>query len=198
MLNAADNCVIREYAPSFLKPVPRPMDQSDCPFPSSWMGLETILPALLKDFDVHPGAALEFGVQHGFSAAALANYFERVTGVDTFEGDRHAGFGDPTATLRATAARLQAFPNLTLVRSDYQSFAFNSQYDLIHVDIVHGFAETYECGRRALRHSDCAIFHDTISYPDVRRAVAQLAAESKRTFYNFPQYYGLGILRAGK
>ena len=162
------------------------------------MGLETILPALLKDFDVHPGTALEFGVQHGFSASALANYFAHVTGVDTFAGDRHAGFGDPAITLRNTAARLQSFPNITLVRSDYQTFAFNGQYDLIHIDIVHSFAETYECGRRALRHSTCVIFHDTISHPEVCRAVAQLAAESQRTFYNFPGHYGLGILRAGR
>lgn len=196
---------MQEYIPSFLKPLPRPMDQSDCPFPSAWAGLEQILPALLADFEVAGGTALEFGVQHGFSTAALANYFNCVVGVDTFAGDQHAGFGDPAATLAATKARLKEFSNVTLIRSDYQSFwgplgkfSRGANYDLVHVDIVHTFAETYECGELAVRHSDCVIFHDTISFPEVQRAVAQLATESGRTFFNFPKYYGLGILRAGR
>lgn len=190
-----------EYTPSFLQVLPRPMDQRTCPFPSSWAGLERLLPALLKDFDVHPGKALEFGVQHGFSTAALANYFESVEGVDTFQGDQHAGFGDPVATMRDTALRLAGFPNVTLLRSDYQSFGAahdSASYDLVHIDIVHTFYDTYQCGRWSLRRSSCVIFHDTISFPEVQRAVAQLAEESGRNFYNFSKHYGLGILRAGR
>lgn len=196
--------LMREYVPSFLEELPRPMDQSGCPFPSAWTGLEQVLPALLKDFDVHPGRALEFGVQHGFSTAALANYFQGVIGVDTFAGDPHAGLSDPVETMRATELRLQGFPNVTLFCSDYQSWCANEgregrRFDLIHVDIFHLFAETYECGRWAVAHSDCVIFHDTISHPKgVGRAVERLAAESKRTFYNFPRHYGLGILREGR
>lgn len=192
---------MREYVPSSLKELPRPMDQSGCPFPSAWMGLEQILPALLADFSVNAGTALEFGVQHGFSAAALANYFRSVTGVDTFAGDGHAGYGDPEETLRTTAARLQPFPNITLWRCDFESWGAahaRDRYDLIHVDIVHTFRETYDCGRWAVAHAGCVIFHDTVSFPKVRRAVEQLAAESGRTFYNFPRHYGLGILREGR
>ena len=197
---------MKQYVPSISKDLPRPMDQSGCPFLSAWAGLEKILPGILADFDVSPRQALEFGVQHGFSVAALANYFEEVIGVDTFAGDQHAGLGEPERTLRATSARLVNFPNVQLVRADYQTFCAERTghgfrlplYDLVHVDIVHTFYDTYECGKWAVGHAGCVIFHDTISFPDVCRAVEQLAAESGRTFYNFPNHYGLGILRAGR
>jgi hypothetical protein len=37
-------------------------------------------------------------------------------------------------------------------------------------------------------------FHDTLSFPEVGRAVANLAGLSGRTFYNLNEKHGLGIL----
>jgi len=36
---------------------------------------------------------------------------------------------------------------------------------LPHVDIIHNYAEKYECGLWAVNHSAGTIFHDTESFP---------------------------------
>ncbi|MDE2104234.1 MAG: class I SAM-dependent methyltransferase [Patescibacteria group bacterium] len=183
------------YEPSSYQPLNRSID-----VPTAWNGLERIIPAILLDFNVDPVTALEFGVQHGFSTAALANYFQTVTGVDTFRGDEHAGFGDSDSTMQATKDSLAGFPNVNLVRSDYKDFInmFDIHANLAHVDIVHTFEDTYQLGLWAVDHCDCVLFHDTESFPDVKKAVAQIALERGLTFHNYPHCHGLGILRNGR
>ena len=43
------------------------------------------------------------------------------------------------------------------------------------------------------KHAQCVLFHDTESFPAVKRAVIDLARESGKTFY-FKESFGLGIL----
>jgi hypothetical protein len=69
-----------------------------------------------------------------------------------------------------------------------------SQYDLIHVDIVHTFEDTLACGRWAADHAPVVLFHDTESFSEVKRAVAAIAEDTGKTFYNYPHCYGLGIV----
>jgi hypothetical protein len=38
------------------------------------------------------------------------------------------------------------------------------------------------------------IFHDTISFPAVKKACEDLAEKHNMEFYNYPLYNGLGIL----
>jgi hypothetical protein len=38
------------------------------------------------------------------------------------------------------------------------------------------------------------LFHDTESFPAVKQAVSDIARETNKTFYNFKESYGLGIL----
>ena len=169
------------------------------PAPTAWNGIEAVLESLLIDFHVGRRHAIEFGVQHAYSTVALSNYFRFIVGIDTFVGDVHAGeHPDNYDEVAATVAHL---PNVALVQSTWQEWAQRSddyaggtQSDLIHVDIFHTYPDTYECGRWAVEHSPFVIFHDTISFPDVAVAVAQLAKESGRTFYNFEESHGLGIL----
>jgi hypothetical protein len=82
------------------------------------------------------------------------------------------------------------------VRSNYQSWIGrdDSHYDLIHVDIIHTYADTFTCGLWSAMHSSCVLFHDTESFPAVKRAVIDIARKSGKTFYNFKESYGLGIL----
>jgi hypothetical protein len=67
-------------------------------------------------------------------------------------------------------------------------------YDFIHVDIVHTFADTFACGLWSANHAKCVAFHDTESFPAVKRAVADIARQTGKTFYNFVESNGLGIL----
>jgi hypothetical protein len=169
----------------------------DCPglpgVPTSWDGLEKIIPDIIRRFNIETYAAIEFGVWHGYSTAALANNFEHVIGVDTFVGDILVGTSE--SMIETTRKTLSRWPNIRLVESAYQDFHFDVlRPGLIHIDILHTYEHTFACGVLALNQCDCVIFHDTESFVEVKRAVSDLAGVFNRKFYNYPHCHGLGIL----
>jgi hypothetical protein len=161
---------------------------------SAWQGIESILPDIIERFQIKTGRCLEFGVEHGYSTAALSSYFDSVVGVDTFLGDKHTRLNDDL--YEETSRNLSGFDNIRLVRSDYRNWIKEDKnyYDLIHVDIVHTYADTFACGVWSAEHAKCVIFHDTESFPEVKRAVAEICRKTGKTFYNFPECFGLGII----
>jgi Methyltransferase domain len=161
---------------------------------TAWKGIESVLGDLMQRFRVGTNRCLEFGVEYGYSTAALSCFFDSVIGVDTFTGDKHTG--NKSDIFLYTQQRLAAFENIELVRSDYREWIAkdNSLYDLIHVDIVHTYADTFRCGLWSALHASCVLFHDTLSFPAVRRAVVDIARGTGKVFYNFQESYGLGIL----
>ena len=138
---------------------------------------------------------MEFGVQHGYSAVALSNYFGTVLAVDTCEGDEYAG--TYPNIYEEVRRNLEPFENVRFFRSSWQQWAEDhpyARYDLIHVDIYHTWEQTYACGLWSAEHSPCVLFHDTLAFPAVGLAVGHLATVTGRTFYNWPYKHGLGIL----
>lgn len=161
---------------------------------SAWVGHDKIIQDLIRTFGLGTDKCLEFGVEFGYSTVALSNYFKQVKGVDIFIGDEHTSHkGDH---YEETKARLREYANIELFKMDYKDWVWqdNSEYDLIHVDIIHTYQDTYDCGLWSAQHSSCAIFHDTESFPDVKRAVFDIARSTGKKFYNYPKYYGLGIV----
>lgn len=161
---------------------------------SAWKGIESILGDLIERFEINKGRCLEFGVEYGYSTAALSSFFESVTGVDTFVGDKHTG--NLRDIFAETSARLSDFKNIQLIRSDYRQWTKcdHGFYDLIHVDIVHTYIDTFTCGLWSAQHAPCVLFHDTQSFPAVKRAVIDIARRTGKSFYNFEESNGLGIL----
>jgi hypothetical protein len=161
---------------------------------SAWRGIESILSDLIERFHIGKNRCLEFGVEFGYSTAALSSFFHSVIGVDTFAGDKHTA--NKRDVYDETARRLSPFENVRLIRSDYKDWIKedHNSYDLIHVDIVHTYADTFACGLWSAAHSPCVIFHDTESFPTVRRAVMEVARLTGKRFYNFKESNGLGIL----
>jgi len=160
----------------------------------AWVGLEKIILDIIEFSSIKRDSALEFGVEFGYSTAALANYFKKVTGVDIFTGDPHAGFhGD---IYKITKSNLKSFDNIELIKSDYRDYIASSDdfFDMIHVDIIHTYEHTYACGLWSAMHSDCTIFHDTESFPAVKHAVADIAKKVNKKFYNYKKCNGLGIV----
>jgi hypothetical protein len=162
--------------------------------PTAWQGIESILGDLMDRFEIASQSCLEFGVEYGYSTVALSSFFDRVVGVDTFCGDKHTE--NKSDIYAQTAARLAGFENIRLVRSDYRDWISRDarNYDLIHIDIVHTYADTFACGLWSARHAPCVLFHDTLSFPAVKRAVIDIARQTGKRFYNFEESYGLGIL----
>lgn len=182
---------IQPYLPERRQLPPRVLDVH-----SSWKGIESVLADLIARFNIGTRSCLEFGVERGYSTAALSCFFDSVTGVDTFLGDIHTA--GKTDHYEPTRERLAPFTNIHLIRSNYQDFTAkasdDSFYDLVHVDIIHTYIDTYTCGLWSARHSQCTLFHDTESFPAVRQAVSDIARETNKSFYNFSESYGLGIV----
>ena len=180
---------ITEFVPNHLQ-LPSRTLQVD----SAWKGIESILSDLIKRFHIRTNCCLEFGVEYGYSTVALSSFFDSVTGVDTFAGDKHTV--NKKDVYDETVSRLSAFENVRLIRSDYRDWIKqdNNLYDLIHVDIVHTYADTFACGLWSAVHSQCVIFHDTESFPAVKRAVSEISRLTGKHFHNFKQSNGLGIL----
>ena len=119
----------------------------------AWVGLESILLDIIEFSKIERNGALEFGVEFGYSTSALANYFKTVTGVDIFTGDPHAGHHGDIYEL--TKNNLREFQNIELIQSDYKDFIKSTEsiFDLIHVDIIHTYEDTYNCGLWSANHS---------------------------------------------
>jgi hypothetical protein len=160
---------------------------------SAWQGIESILAEIITKFDIGTDRSLEFGVEFGYSTVALSSFFDSVIGVDTFLGDKHSRYRD---LYDETVQRLSSFDNIQLRRSDYKDWikTDDSYYNLIHVDIIHTYADTFACGLWSAMHSKCAIFHDTESFPAVKQAVRDISRQTGKRFYNFSECNGLGIL----
>jgi predicted O-methyltransferase YrrM len=161
---------------------------------SAWGDIPTIIKDIIVTFNINPQTALEFGVEYGYSTSALANYFSKVIGIDTFEGDIYSYIKQNHHKM--TENTLKNYKNIQLIQSSYQDYikTNNSIYDLIHIDIVHTYNETYECGEWAVNHSKVVIFHDTISFDEVKKVCYDLSTKYGLEFYNYPDSHGLGIL----
>lgn len=164
------------------------------PVTTAWKGIESIIGDLIQKFHVGRHKCLEFGVEFGYSTAALSSFFDEVVGIDRFTGDKHTV--NRRDIFSETSKNVSGFPNVRLIRSDYRRWIADDDnlYDLIHVDIVHTYRDTFTCGLWSARHAPCVLFHDTMSFPSVRRAVAAIARVAGRRFYNFEESNGLGIL----
>lgn len=68
------------------------------------------------------------------------------------------------------------------------------RYDLIGVDAACNYKEANNLGAWAIENSGVVVFHNTIAFPEIRRAVEDLAWESGRKFYEHAKGHGVGIL----
>jgi hypothetical protein len=186
---AAQRIEIRPYMPVRRERPSRVLSPA-----TAWEGIESILADLIRRFSVRTESCLEFGVEYGYSTVALSSVFDSVIGIDTFCGDKHTE--NKSDIFALTSARLACYDNIHLVRSDYRRWICEDtcSYDLIHVDIVHTYGDTFRCGLWSALHSPCVLFHDTLSFPAVRQAVTDIARSTRKRFFNFEESYGLGIL----
>lgn len=164
--------------------------------PSAWSGIERIMKPLMKEFNIKNNLALEFGVEYGYSTQILSKLFDNVIGVDTFTGDVHSSFKENHK--KQTEENLVGCSNIQLFESTWEDWTKSNssdvKYDLIHVDIVHSYKDTFDAGEWAVQNSDVVIFHDVELFSDVNNAVNDLASIYNYHYYYYPLYCGLGIL----
>lgn len=161
---------------------------------TAWKGLEMVIEDILDRFDVGRDSCIEFGVEFCYSTVVFSNFFKKVNGIDIFIGDVHSG--QKKDHYLDTKKSVAPYKNIELFQSDYRDWIKKDQqqYDFAHVDIIHTYQETFECGLWAAQHSKCCIFHDTESFTEVKRAVYDIAKATGKTAYNYPFHNGLGIV----
>ncbi|WP_034059158.1 class I SAM-dependent methyltransferase [Lacinutrix jangbogonensis] len=182
------------YPLTTYKPIKKSTPENIIEIPTAWKGLELVIEDILDRFDIGRDNCIEFGVEFGYSAVVFSNYFKKVKGIDIFIGDDHTTHkGDH---YDKTKKSLEQFENIDLYKSDYKDWIKKDKehYDFAHVDIVHNYKETYECGLWAVQHSKCCVFHDTESFPAVKKAVFDIAKHTGKKVYNYPHHHGLGII----
>ena len=165
--------------------------------PTGWRGLECYMESIIKVLNIKPKTALEFGVDSGYSLKVLSQLFDKTIGVDPFIGDKHIGHSQGEVFYKNVLKKFEG-DNVEIVKKDFKSFAsnhnHNNKYDLIHIDIVHLYNETFECADWSAHHSDVIIIHDTMSFPEMARVCRDISSKHKFKFNNIPYHYGLGVL----
>ena len=94
---------------------------------SPWKGLENYLPSIIRELNIKPNKALEFGVDHGYSTHIFSQLFGEVTGVDSFVGDDHIIHEQGEDFLNAVKSRFHG-TNVNSVKSPLEDFT-QSDYD---------------------------------------------------------------------
>lgn len=184
----------KRYPLEIYKPVKKEIPKNILQVNSAWEGLELVIEDILDRFDIGRDKCIEFGTEYCYSTVVFSSFFKNVKGIDLFTGDEHSRFKKDHYL--DTKKSISEFKNIDLIKSDYRDYIKkdDEQYDFAHVDIVHTYAETFECGLWAVKHSKCCVFHDTESFPEVRRAVFDLAKHTGKKVYNYPYHHGLGII----
>ena len=191
-----------QLAPLFKLPVDLP--------PSPWMGHVPFMFVLFQA--LKPKCYVELGVHNGCSflaaASAAALYVPecRLTGIDTWQGDDHAVYGEGDAILAKLSQTVQAhFSNVTLVRDFFDNQApkiADRSVDLLHIDGLHTYEAVkhdFETWLPKMTGNGVVIFHDTEVFDKgfgVYEFFDKLSAHYPH--FKFKHSFGLGVLFLGK
>jgi hypothetical protein len=171
---------------------------------SAWQPLAFVIKDILDRFKIKTDLALEFGVERAYSTSVFSNYFKKVIGVDPFNWTLDDGYSRDYFSVQDL---VKDYPNIDLIKGFSEQFInehYKERFDLIHIDIgydTHCYATTFPSAEWAVQHSDCVLFHDTISFPEINQVCEELAEKFGFEYYNYSeeigpagQVCGLGIL----
>lgn len=163
------------------------------PIPSGWEGLECYMNSIMSNLNIKPNLALEFGIDQGYSLKIFSQLFNKVIAVDSFS--KEVGHPQYEGYLTNIFERFKG-DNVEINVKDYRDFIKNNNdfYDLIHVDIVHFYKETYECTEWSIQHSNVVLVHDTITFGDMNVVCEDISKKYNVKYVNIPEHNGLGIL----
>jgi predicted O-methyltransferase YrrM len=168
-------------------------DQITTEKPSAWTGHREFASWLVNK--MKPEVIVDLGVDYGHSTFYLAAPgIGQVFGVDSFEGDNHAGIRDTYEYVLTTKEKF-GFDNITVIKGLFDDVAktWNQPIDLLHIDGLHTYdavKNDYETWKKFLKEDSVIIFHDTVSFPD---DVGRFFEELDMHKAMFPHSAGLGV-----
>lgn len=181
-----------EFINAFEKFTPK-IDQIVEHISSAWWGHKGFA-LWLVDY-MKPKVTVDLGVDYGYSTFVFAYKNPNpVYGVDSFEGDVHAGIRN-TYDFAMDVKTKHNFNNLTFIKGYFDDVAstWDKKIDLLHIDGLHTYdavKHDFETWTKFLSDDGIILFHDTISFPnDVGRFFNEIPLPK----VNFVHSAGLGV-----
>ena len=184
--------------PLFKLPTKLPITAWAGHIPFLFVLFRLLRPTSYVELGVHSGASLIAAC----SAAATYNLETEIVGVDTWEGDAHAGFYDGETTYQELKTYLDAvFPKARLERRTFLEAAErfeDESIDILHIDGLHTYdavKDDFLTWLDRVSPSGIVLFHD-ISVFGQGFGVHRLWEELKAEFATFEFHHsaGLGVL----
>jgi len=160
--------------------------------------------------ELRPASVVELGTHHGFSYFAFCDFAQRLrlptrlTAIDTWEGDEHAGFYGEDVFTAVTALNQQYEAQSTLVRSRFDEArgdVADGSVDLLHIDGRHRYedvVEDFELYLPSMSNRGVVMLHDIAEHRD-DFGVYRFWEEIKQRFptFEFFHEHGLGVVLVG-
>lgn len=162
---------------------------------TAWRGHERFAWWLTRTID--PKVTVDLGIDEGMSTIELARYNKgQVFGIDWFQGDAQAGWGNKEAIARKNIAD-SGFQNIVIEKEKFDDAVIHfedGEIDLLHIDGAHGFEDVSHDFWRwypKVRSGGVILLHDTQSFPeDVGRFYHMLELPK----FEFTHSAGLGVI----
>lgn len=145
---------------------------------------------------VRPNITVDLGVDRGFSLFSFAECdIGKVYGIDSFEGDIHAGYHADAFQTVVNVILENQYKNIEIIKGYFDDVVkdWDKPIDILHIDGLH----TYEAVKNDfdkwspfLTEDGLLLMHDTTAFP----TVAQLYNEIPWHKFSFSHSAGLGVL----
>jgi hypothetical protein len=165
--------------------------------PSAWFGHGPFASQLVSL--IRPELTVDLGVDYGYSTFSFAYpRIGKVVGIDSFEGDVHAGVRDTydyVIGLKKKLDDLYGHHEVEIIKGYFEEVArdWNRPIDILHIDGLHTYQavqQDFLTWSKFLNPGGVVLFHDTIIFKD---DVGKFFDELVGHKYNFEHWYGLGV-----
>lgn len=162
--------------------------------PSAWKGHRQFANTLMRRNN--PKITVDLGVDYGYSLFSLAeSKIGEVYGIDSFEGDIHAGHhADAYDTVMKVIGENQ-YDNITVIKGFFDDVAktWNKPIDILHIDGLHTYQAAlndYKTWSPFLTENAVILMHDVTSFPGVYQVYQEIPMHKT----HFSHSAGLGVL----
>lgn len=146
----------------------------------------------------NPEVIVDLGVDCGYSSFCFAlPKIGHVYGIDSFEGDDHAGIRNTYQYVLEKQKELE-LDNISFIKGYFDDIAKNwdKPIDILHIDGFHTYEAVendYNTWSKFVKDDGRILFHDTMVF-DRNFGVYKLFSEIKLPKTNFKFCHGLGVI----
>ena len=147
--------------------------------PSAWKGHKDFAKWLVNH--IQAKTIVDLGVDYGYSTFCFADpdIGQTVYGIDTFEGDEHAGFKTDTLATVNTVVEHNSYNNINIIKDLFDNVAevWAQPIDILHIDGLHtleAVTHDVETWSKFLAPNGVMLMHDIDVFEDVARVFCSI------------------------